>query len=161
MGPTRHPSAFRLNKKELAETEEAATQEEAEALAQGLPAEEAQALTRQKPEKRWKWSQGNTLPVATPLTVILTRLTLQSCKKSLWTHSPENRRNNPSIYGNLRNQFPKRPPQEPAKLREPALLRHQGIENSLAAPHRRLWSHGRPLAAPETYQPTTPTTTTW
>ena len=57
------------------------------------------------------------LPAATPLTVMvtLTRLTLRSCKKSLWSHNPEKRRKNPQTYGNLQQQFHGRCPQEPAK----------------------------------------------
>ena len=65
MGPTKHPSAFRLNKKEIAEIAEVAAQEEATALGEGVAAEEAKAmgeakkreLTRLKQEERWQRSK--------------------------------------------------------------------------------------------------------
>jgi len=65
VGPTKHPSAFRLNKKEVAEIAEAAAQVEATALGEGVAAEEAKAigeaktreLTRLKQEERWQRSK--------------------------------------------------------------------------------------------------------
>jgi hypothetical protein len=65
VGPTKHPSAFRLNKKELAEIADAAANVEADALEQGVAAEEAtvmgeakkRELTKQKQEERWRRSR--------------------------------------------------------------------------------------------------------
>ena len=65
VGPTKHPSAFRLNKKELAEIADAAAKVEADALEQGVAAEEAKVmgeakkreLTKQKQEERWRRSR--------------------------------------------------------------------------------------------------------
>jgi hypothetical protein len=68
VGPTKHPSAFRLNKKELAEIADAAAKVEADALEQGAAAEEAtvmgeakkRELTKQKQEERWRRSSEKT-----------------------------------------------------------------------------------------------------
>jgi hypothetical protein len=65
VGPTKHPSAFRLNQKELAEIADAAAKVEADALEQGAAAEEAavmgeakkRELTKQKQQERWRRSR--------------------------------------------------------------------------------------------------------
>jgi hypothetical protein len=65
VGPTKHPSAFRLYRKELAEIADAAAKVEADALEQGVAAEEAKVmgeakkreLTKQKQEERWRRSR--------------------------------------------------------------------------------------------------------
>ena len=65
MGPTKNPSAFRLNKKEISDIAEIAEAVEAAALQEGTATEEAKAmgdakkreLTKQKQEERWQRSK--------------------------------------------------------------------------------------------------------
>ena len=64
MGPTKHPCAFRLNKKEIAEIVDVVAKTEATALEEGMPAEDAKTLgeakkrelTKLKQEERWQRS---------------------------------------------------------------------------------------------------------